>query len=136
MPVPPGKWCAAGVGTPRRWRRYSVCVSDANFHPARAMSDVSKHNRMEFVDFPPSLFSPLSLCTKLLLPVSPLCLPARWGKILNIYQMMVQVILVLSDFFFKIRLNNSISRVAFLLSKILDLMGFFLSLQSRMDCVA
>ena len=100
------------------------------------MSDVSKHNRMEFVDFPPSLFSPLSLCTKLLLPVSPLCLPARWGKILNIYQMMVQVILVLRDFFFKIRLNNSISRVAFLLSKILDLMGFFLSLQSRMDCVA
>ena len=51
---------AAGVGTPRRWRHYSVCVSDANFHPARAMSDVSKHNRMEFVDFPPSLFSPLS----------------------------------------------------------------------------
>ena len=51
---------APGVGTPRRWRHYSVCVSDANFHPARAMSDVSKHNRMEFVDFPPSLFSPLS----------------------------------------------------------------------------
>lgn len=88
---PPRTWCAAGVGTPRRWQRFSVCVSDANFHPARAMSDVSKHNRMEFVDFPPSLFSPLSLCTKLLLPVSPLCLPARWGKILNIYQMMVQV---------------------------------------------
>ena len=80
-----------GFGTPRRWRRYSVCVNDANFHPARAMSDVSKHNRMEFVDFPPSLFSPLSLCTKLLLPVSPLCLPARWGKILNIFQMVVQV---------------------------------------------
>ena len=107
--------CAPGFGTPRRWRRYSVCVSDANFHPARAMSDVSKHNRMEFVDFPPSLFSPLSLCTKLLLPVSPLCLPARWGKILNIHQMM-QVILVLRDFFFKIHLNSSILRVAFYLS--------------------
>ena len=156
MPVTPVKWCAAGVGTPRawcwyaarlalvrhapefgtprRWRRYSVCVSDANFHPARAMSDVSKHNRMEFVDFPPSLFSPLSLCTKLLLPVSPLCLPARWGKILNIHQMM-QVILVLRDFF-------SILRVAFYLSKILDLTifftiyGIFLSLQSSMDYFA
>ena len=123
MPVPPGKWCAAGVGTPRRWRRYSVCVSDANFHPARAMSDVSKHNRMEFVDFPPSLFSPLSLCTKLLLPVSPLCLPARWGKILNICQMVMQVILVLT-FFFKFCLNNVLG-FSFLLSKILDLMIFF-----------
>lgn len=113
-----------GVGTPRRWQHYSVCVSDANFHPARAMSDVSKHNRMEFVDFPPSLFSPLSLCTKLLLPVSPLCLPvglpARWGKILNIYQMMVQVPAgdsCFKDFFFQNSLN--------LLSKILDLMIFF-----------
>ena len=140
MPVPPRRQAsgarlvlvrrAPGIGTPRRWRRYSVCVSDANFHPARAMSDVSKHNRMEFVDFPPSLFSPLSLCTKLLLPVSPLCLPARWGKILNIHQMM-QVILVLRDFFSKICLNSSILRVAFYLSKILDLtifsqfMGFF-----------
>ena len=70
---------APGVGTPRRWRHYSVCVSDANFHPARAMSDVSKHNRMEFVDFPPSLLLPplfyvLSCCC-----CSPLCLPARWG---------------------------------------------------------
>jgi hypothetical protein len=57
---------------------------------------------MEFVDFPPSLFPP-SLYTKLLLPVSPLCLPvglpAQWGKILNIFQMMVQVILDLREFY-------------------------------------
>jgi hypothetical protein len=38
-----------------------------------------------------------------LLPVSPLCLPvglpAQWGKILNIFQMMVQVILDLREFY-------------------------------------
>ena len=44
---------------------------------------------------------------------------------------MMQVILILRDFFFKIRLNSSILRVAFYLSKVLDLtifsrfMGFF-----------
>ena len=97
------------------------------------MSDVSKHNRMEFVDFPPSLFSPLSLCTKLLLPVSPLCLPARWGKILNIFQMVVQVPAgdsCFKEFFFllKICINNSILSVAFLLSKILDFMIFFFTI--------